>query len=321
MGRGNMEKKIPFSRYAIFFIALSTVLILGGWIITYAVFGGFNYGIDFAGGIKLRFTINSTNDISPDNIKKTVSSSLGISPLVQRIGKGNSFMLIAKFNFGEEKKIFSKKKGEVVEENPLVKGIKKAISSVYPNVEWLETKYVGPTIGKKYRKEAITISIFALLSILIYVAWRFQFKFAIAAVITLFHDSRMTLAFKGVSRIELAIPIVAAILTIIGYSLNDTIVIFDRIRENMQVFKTMKLNELIDLSITQSLSRTLITSITTALAVIALLYAGVVVGMNITLLFGIIIGTYSSIYIASPIIFYWDRFFSKAKNIKVKKKK
>jgi preprotein translocase SecF subunit len=312
-----MNKKISFSKYSIFFIPLSILLILSGWIITYTLLGGFNYGIDFAGGIKLRFYIPTKSKISTDDLKRIVSSKLGIQPTTQRIGKENSFMLIAKFNFREEKKYNLQNKNNVVEENPLVKGIKEAIYTSYNNVKWLETKYVGPTIGEKYRKEAITISIFALLSILVYVAWRFQLRFAVAAVITLFHDSLITLSFLGITRIELAIPIVAAILTIIGYSLNDTIVIFDRIRENMQVFKTMKLSDIIDLSITQSLSRTLITSITTALAIVSLLYAGVVVGMNITLLFGIIVGTYSSIYIASPIIIFWD----KLKRIKRKTKK
>ncbi|HOK41226.1 MAG TPA: protein translocase subunit SecD [bacterium] len=176
---------------------------------------------------------------------------------------------------------------------------------------------IGPTISSDYSSRTIHSIIWALILILIYISWRFQFRFSVSAVVALIHDVLITLGIFSFISLEVDNQIVAAILTLIGYSLNDTIIIFDRIRENMSLFKNKNLSEIINISITQTLSRTILTSLTTLFAVISLYIFG---GKNLnafsfTLLVGIIIGTYSSIYIASPILLLLDKNKNSKNNI------
>ena len=169
------------------------------------------------------------------------------------------------------------------------------------------TESVGPKVGKDLREKALSSMIFALLGILAYVSIRFQFRQAIASVVALLHDVIITMGVFAISGKEFSLPIVAAILTIIGYSLNDTIVVFDRIRENTRLSRRSELSDLINRSINQTLSRTVITSGTTLIAVIAFLVLGgeVISDVAFTLVVGIIVGTYSSVYVASSLLLAW----------------
>ena len=168
---------------------------------------------------------------------------------------------------------------------------------------------VGPKIGSELRTSMILAIFVALLGILLYISWRFEFVFAVGAIAALFHDVVITLGIFSVLQLEITLAIIAAFLTIVGYSLNDTIVIFDRIRENLKVLRREKYDKIINTSINQSLSRTVVTSMTTMIVVVILFVFGgeVIHNFAFALIVGVIVGTYSSIFIASPIVVEWEK--------------
>jgi preprotein translocase subunit SecF len=167
---------------------------------------------------------------------------------------------------------------------------------------------VGPRVGKDLRSKGIKSIVFALIGILIYVSWRFQFKFACGAVLALVHDVMITLCAFSLTNKEISLPIIAAFLAIIGYSLNDTIVVYDRVRENLRKYRRQPFDWVINRSINDTLSRTLLTSGTTLMVVVALFLfgGGVIHDFAFALLVGILVGTYSSIFIASPVVVFWQ---------------
>ena len=179
----------------------------------------------------------------------------------------------------------------------------------------LKVDTFSPSISVEQTEKAVTAIIMALIAILIYVAIRFKFDYAIGAILALVHDVIITLGFFSIFKQEFTLPVVAAFLTIVGYSLNDTIVVFDRIRENIKLMKNKRLFDIINISINQTLSRTLLTSLTTLFVVVVLfLFGGVALrGFSFPLLVGIIVGTYSSIYIASPIFYFIEQKVYKVK--------
>ncbi len=179
----------------------------------------------------------------------------------------------------------------------------------------LQSDYVGPRFSSSLASQSISLTLTALALILIYIWFRFKLSFAISAITALFHDVLIMLGFIGTFQMEVSTTTIAAVLTIIGYSLNDTIVVFDRIRENQVLLKGDKLDNIINISITQSLSRTLITSLTTLLAVLALYFfgSGLIKDFALNLIIGIVVGTYSSIFIASPVLLGWSNVARKRK--------
>jgi preprotein translocase subunit SecF len=172
------------------------------------------------------------------------------------------------------------------------------------------TETVGPKIGAELKTAAFWAIIYSLLGILAYITWRFQFRFAIAAIIALIHDVLFTLGFFSLVGLEISLAVIAAILTIVGYSLNDTIVVFDRIRENLHSKRRENYGQLVNASVNETLSRTIITSLTTLFVVLALVVFGgaVIRDFAITLLVGVLIGTYSSIFVASPVLVEWQNW-------------
>ena len=181
-------------------------------------------------------------------------------------------------------------------------------------IEFASIDLVGPSIGAYLKKSAINVLFVTLGLIIVYVAFRFQFKFAIGAMLALLHDLFMTTGLIGLLQIPLSTPVIAALLTILGYSINDTIVIFDRVRENLKVNRGTALETVVNTSINESLSRTIITSVTTLLAVISVYLVATesLKEMAYVLIIGIIIGTYSSSFIASPVLIFWDKLFNKS---------
>jgi len=163
---------------------------------------------------------------------------------------------------------------------------------------------VGPKAGKELRRKGFWAIVYSIIGLLIYISWRFEFRFAIGAILALVHDVLVTIGVFSMMNKEFNLPILAAILTIVGYSLNDTIVVFDRIRENMRKMKGVKFEELVNRSINETLSRTILTSLTTLIAVVVffLFGGGVIRDFAFALIIGIVTGTYSSIYIASPVV-------------------
>lgn len=293
--------KIDFISKRKSFLVLSSVIILIG-IISFVIRGGFNLGIDFAGGtlVQLRFE----KDTEIDTVRKGLKG----------IALGDSVIQ----HFGNQREILIRVEKSKSSPEGLQADIKKALEE-YPDLGEFEverTEMVGPQVGKDLRRKALLAISYALLGIILYIAWRFEFRYGVAAIIALVHDVLITLTAFSVTNKEINLPIIAALLAIIGYSLNDTIVVFDRIRENLKIRKKEVFEVTVNNSINETISRTLLTSITTLLVVLTLFFLGgeVIHNFSFALIIGIIVGTYSSIFIASPVLVMW-RSKSKRKTL------
>ncbi len=258
--------------------------------------GGPDYGIDFAGGtlVQVRF-IETTNAA---DIKKALSGIELGSLVVQQFGDDeNEFMI--------------RMEKSSAELNGLSAEVQKQLASTYgaDKVDVRRTEMVGPQVGSDLRLKGLKAILYAMLGILIYISWRFEFRFAVGAIIALIHDVAITLGVFSLSGREIDLPIIAAFLAIIGYSLNDTIIVYDRIRENVARYNKESFSFIVNRSINDTLSRTLLTSGTTLLVVLALfvLGGGVIHNFAFAMLVGVLIGTYSSIFVASPILIFWEQ--------------
>jgi preprotein translocase SecF subunit len=276
-------------------IAVSALVILAG-IISLIIRGGPNYSIDFRGGISVQLRFQKP--ISEGDVRGVMSRiNLGDSEIKRISELGGASDIQIQFKRTEA--------GEGT-----VDQIKAALQQAFPDnpfdVRQVET--IGPKIGKELRGKAVWASIIAMLGILIYVSARFEFLFSLAAVLALFHDVLVTVGIFSILGKEMSLTIVAALLTIIGYSINDTIVIFDRIRENLKRLKTKGLEEIINISINQTLSRTIVTNLTVFIVLwILFIFGGTLIrDFALALLIGSFAGTYSTIYIASPILIEWN---------------
>ena len=274
-------------------ITFSFLLILIG-LISVAISGGLKYGIDFAGGtlVQLQFKNPPNIEVIRDGLK---TIGLGEST-IQEFGSKNDILIRV------EK---SEEKLEAVGAM-----VRRSLSGEF-NIEEItieRVEMVGPKVGSDLREKALLSILYAIIGIVIYISWRFEFQYAIAAIIALVHDVLVTMGAFSIFDKEFTLVIVAAFLTIIGYSLNDTIVVFDRIRENLRRKGKLPTVDIINASINQTLSRTLLTSGTTLLVVVALFFFGgeIIHDFSFALLVGIFIGTYSSIFIASVFLVYWD---------------
>jgi preprotein translocase subunit SecF len=274
-------------------IVLSSVVILVG-IISMITHGGLKYGIDFDGGtlVQLKFKTPPAIEDLRDGLK---TIGLGDST-IQEFGSKNHILIRVEKSEEKLEEIGTKVKNSLI-------GKFQADDILVERVEM-----VGPKVGKDLREKAILSIIYAIIGIVIYISWRFELQYAIAAIIALVHDVLVTMgAFSLVDK-EFTLVIVAAFLTIIGYSLNDTIVVFDRIRENMRRKGKTSFADVINMSINQTLSRTILTSGTTLLVVVALFFRGgeIIHDFSFALIVGVVVGTYSSIFIASVFLVYWE---------------
>jgi len=276
--------------------AAASLLVVIISILSLILHGGPNLGIDFAGGtlVQIKFSQETSADRIRDSLK---TIDLGNS-VIQRFGyhDNNEFLI-------KTEKSSSALKG-------LSNKIEEALNSSYSNgdFEIRRVEVVGPKVGKDLREKGMLAMLYAVIGILIYVTWRFELRYAVGAVIALLHDVLITVGIFSLLGKEFTLPIIAALLTIIGYSLNDTIVVFDRIRENIKGTRKQPLKDIVNSSINQVMSRTVLTSFTTLLVVLALfIFGGAVIhDFAFALLIGILIGTYSSIFIASPTILVWE---------------
>lgn len=278
------ETKIDFMQHRkTAFIASSCFILIG--LISFTLRGSANFGIDFTGGTLVRYKFTEVVQIGDvRDALKEVGLDKGI---IQSYDSGKGVLI--------------KTPGETRKEVESI--IDKKFASSSPIVE--EEVTIGPVVGRLLKKQALLAMTFALIGILLYIGWRFEFTFGFAAVICLFHDVLFTVGIFSLTKREISLSVIAALLTIVGYSLNDTIVVFDRIRENLKLHhRHPNTPEIINTSINQTLSRTIITAGTTLLPVLALLFLGgpVIKDFAFALAIGILIGTYSSIYIASPLL-------------------
>jgi preprotein translocase subunit SecF len=195
-----------------------------------------------------------------------------------------------------------------IDQAKLVIKIKSILRKNFPNIEYRKIDYVGPAIGEELVKSAIIALLLSCFFVLIYIWYRFDLEFGIWAIIALLHDVIITIGFISLTSLEFNITAIAALLTVIGYSINDSVVIFDRVRENLQKYQKMAISEVINISLNSTFRRTMITSGTTLLALLALIIFGgdILKTFSVSLFFGILIGTYSSIYISSSLLIFTD---------------
>ncbi len=264
-------------------------------------FKGLNLGIDFTGGslIEVRFE----NKINLNNLRNEMKKlDLGEIQL-QTIGNENDVVIRVQ-----------EKKNSDGTDIKTINVIKNFLNE--KSVEYRRTEFVGPKVGDELVNAGILAVMFSLIGILIYIWLRFQWNFAIGAIIALIHDVILTLGFFSLLKLEFNLATVAAVLTIAGYSINDTVVIYDRIRDSMRKYKQVTFDEVINISLNGTLSRTVTTSVTTLLALIALyIFGGIVISsFIIALIWGVLIGTYSSLYVASPILTYMKTSDPRSKN-------
>ena len=255
--------------------------------------GGLKYGIDFAGGTLVQLQFKNPPDIEV------------IRDGLKTIGLGESTIQ----EFGSKKDILIRVERSEEKLEAVGAMVKRSLSGKFNSDEITveRVEMVGPKVGRDLREKALLSILYAVIGIVIYISWRFEFQYAIAAIIALMHDVLVTMGAFSILDKEFTLVIVAAFLTIIGYSLNDTIVVFDRIRENLRRKGKLSLSEIINSSINQTLSRTLLTSGTTLLVVLALFFFGgeIIHDFSFALLVGVFVGTYSSIFIASVFLVYW----------------
>lgn len=274
-------------------LMFSALLILAG-VVSIFMHGGLKFGIDFAGGtlVQLKFE----NPPAIESIRSGLKEIGLADSTIQEFGSPDTILIRVERSEGKLEEMGSRIK-ESLEQTRGFTGI---------TIERVEM--VGPKVGKDLRQKALLSIVYAIIAIVIYISWRFEFQYAIAAIIALIHDVLITMGAFSVLDKEFTLVLVAAFLTIIGYSLNDTIVIFDRIRENTRRRSKEPLRDIINTSINQTLSRTLLTSGTTLLVVAALFFLGgeIIHDFSFALLVGVVIGTYSSIFIASVFLVYWE---------------
>ncbi len=253
---------------------------------------GLNFGIDFAGGIVMDVRSSEPVDIA------ALRSVLDVE----------TFGEVSLQHFGDEQEVLIRMEvSEESEQGELVKIARERIENALPDADFRQVDYVGPTIGDELIESGVVALVTAFVAVLLYVWFRFEWQFGLGAIVALLHDAILILGFYAFMGYDFGLTSIAAILTVIGYSINDSVVIYDRVRETMRKYKKMPVAELLNKSVNNTLSRTIITALTTVLAAAALVWFGgeVLRGFSAALLFGVIVGTYSSIYVAGPILLYF----------------
>ncbi len=286
------DTSINFIGFRFVAYVLSAILIIGSIFITAQ--RGLNFGIDFTGGT----VIEIKTPIEPDlgEFRKALNElDLGAIS-IQEFGAADD-LLIRLPQQGDDPEI----------QQMAIEDVRQAIDDIYADdgeVDYRRIEFVGPQVGEELKQQGMLAVLFSMIGILAYVWFRFEWQFGVASIVALLHDAIATIGLFALTQMEFNLSTVAAILMIAGYSINDTVVVFDRIRENLRKFKKMPLPELFNMSVNQMLSRTLMTSVTTLLALIALYVFGgeVIQGFIYALIFGIIVGTYSSVFVASPVL-------------------
>ena len=283
-----MKKIITFNNLYKTFNLVSIILIIISLLLL--LIKGLNYGVDFKGGTLIEIRTNDKN-ISISDLRRSFNKMNLGDVTVKQFGSENDF--IVKF----EKR--NSNKSNFMEE------IKNKLTNyIGDNYDFRRVENVGPKVSSELLKSGIIAIGLSLAAMLIYIWIRFEWQFSLGAIIAIFHDVIITLGIFSLFSFEINLSIVAAVLTIVGYSMNDTVVIFDRVRENLKKYSDIKIFDLTNISINETLSRTIITSITTLIALLSIYFFGgqILKGFSLAMILGVIFGTYSSIYIANPIL-------------------
>ncbi len=285
-----MKYNFNFINYFKKFNFVSLMLVLLS--LFFVLFKGLNYGIDFKGGTLIEVRIQN--------------SDIRVSEIRDSLNKLNLGDVNVK-NFGEKSDFLIKIEKKLNNNDSLISEIKTSLDQdLNEEVNYRRVESVGPKVSAELLKSGIISIGLALLMMLFYIWFRFEWQFSLGSIIALFHDVIITLGIFSILSIEINLSIVAAVLTIVGYSMNDTVVIYDRIRENLSKFNKLEIDHVSNLSVNETLSRTLITSVTTLLALFSIFILGgeILKGFSFAMILGVIIGTYSSIFVASPVLRY-----------------
>ena len=281
-----MDNKFNFSSK--FRVANIFSLILFVTSVLFILFKGLNYGIDFKGGTLIELRASST----------------GASEIRTALNKMDLGDVNVK-NFGQEGDYLIKVEQKENDGNKIIPQIKENLSeNLKTEINFRRVENVGPKVSSELLQSGIIAISLSLAAMLFYIWIRFEWQFSIGSIIALFHDVVITLGIFSVLSLEINLSIIAAVLTIVGYSMNDTVVIYDRIRENLNKYTKLNINEIADLSINDTLARTIITSVTTLLALLSIFILGgeILKGFSFAMILGVVIGTYSSIFVASPML-------------------
>tara|TARA_A100001011_G_scaffold310441_1_gene327072 strand:+ start:3014 stop:3922 length:909 start_codon:yes stop_codon:yes gene_type:complete len=285
-----MKYNLNFINYFKKFNFLSSILVLISLI--FIIFKGLNYGIDFKGGTLIEIRLENKDikvlDIR-DSLKKLNLGDINVK------------------NFGQDRDFLIKIEEKLKDNEVLISKIKTTLDQdLNEEVNYRRVESVGPKVSAELLKSGVISIGLALLMMLFYIWFRFEWQFSLGSIIALFHDVIITVGIFSLLSIEINLSIVAAVLTIVGYSMNDTVVIYDRIRENLSKYNKLEIDQISNLSVNETLSRTLITSVTTLLALFSIFILGgeILKGFSFAMILGVIIGTYSSIFVASPVLRY-----------------
>ncbi|TCM84734.1 protein translocase subunit SecF [Rhodovulum steppense] len=286
-----------FFRFATVTFGASVVAMVASVVLFFLM--GLNYGIDFRGGTTIR--TESTQPVDVAAYRAALSAlDLGDVAISQVFDPG----------FGPERNVaqvrIQAQDGEESITPQVINAVEAALKTVDPSITFPSVESVGPKVSAELVRTAILAVAFSILAVLVYIWLRFEWQFSLGAVAALVHDVTLTIGVFAALQIRFDLAIIAALLTIVGYSLNDTVVVFDRVRENLRKYKKMELRDLLNLSINDTLSRTVMTSVTTLLALIALFVLGgdVIRGFVFAMIWGIVVGTYSSVFVASNILLF-----------------
>ncbi|MDB3969345.1 protein translocase subunit SecF [Candidatus Pelagibacter ubique] len=278
---------INFNKFYKLFNLISLSLVVASVLLLF--FKGLNFGVDFKGGTLIELRSNDKN-INVTSLRQSFNKMKLGDFNIKKFGNENDFLIKI------EKKDTSANAMEVIK--------KDLTSSLGSSFNFRRVENVGPKVSSELLKSGIIAIALSLAAMLFYIWIRFEWQFSLGAILALFHDVIITLGLFSLFSLEINLSIVAAVLTIVGYSMNDTVVIYDRVRENLRKFSDIKIYELTNISINETLSRTIITSVTTLLALVSIyLFGGEILkGFSLAMIMGVVFGTYSSIYIANPIL-------------------
>jgi len=282
------KTRINFVRYRHIAVTLSVIVMVAAFVMLFT--HGLNFGIDFRGGVTIEVTTPGEADVAA---MRTQVSGLGLGEVqIQEIGTTGRDVLI---RVGQEKDVASN-------ENEII--VAKIKAELGDEVEYRRVEIVGPQVSGELVMAGVQAVVIALALMFVYIWFRFEWQFGAGAILSLAHDVLATILVFSFFQIQFDLATIAAILTVVGYSMNDKVVVFDRVRENLRKYKKMDLGELIDLSINETMSRTLMTAATTLIALFALFIFGgeVIRTFTFAMIFGVFVGTYSSIYVGTPVL-------------------
>lgn len=275
--------------------AVSILLIIGS-IALFAV-NSLNYGIDFKGGISVEVQMENGAAVPIEEVRQAISDIGYVGASVREYGRPDDAMIRIERQPGDDQA-----------QAAVIQKVRDGLPAAIPGLTFLDGNFISPTVSEELKRDGTLAVTFAVIMVLIYIWFRFEWQFGVGAVVALVHDVLLTVGFFAITRLEFNLSIIAAILTIVGYSLNDTVVVYDRVRENIRKFRKKPMEEILNHSLNQTLARTIMTSVTTLVALLALFFFGGegIRGFTAAMIWGVIIGTYSSVFVASPMLLMFE---------------